>query len=349
MLFRSNRARRDGNPNAPLQIDRGPDSDKMAVKAILDDRGNIMVIAFHNSDISDGWEREGENADYFAVFCERIGELLQAMNEMSASLSGIVETVRTGSRTIAQSTAEIAQGNMDLSARTETQAASLQQTSASVAEMAGALRSGADSAQRADARVRGASQRAEEGHAAVTTLVNTMRDIQGASRRVADIVGVIDGLSFQTNILALNAAVEAARAGEQGRGFSVVAAEVRSLALRSSKAAQEIRELIAGTTREVETGGQHAEHAGASITSMVAEMGQITALVGEISQGSHRQSAGFTQINAALSQIDATTQQNSALVEQTAAAAASLRSQSEQLSRAVNIFQTRPQTQPEPA
>jgi methyl-accepting chemotaxis protein I, serine sensor receptor len=272
---------------------------------------------------------------------DEIGELLQAMNDMSDSLSHIVDTVRDGSHAIAQATAEIAQGNMDLSARTESQAASLQQTTASVTEMAGALRSGADSSQRADERARGASNRADEGHAAVTTLVNTMRDIQASSRRVADIVGVIDGLSFQTNILALNAAVEAARAGEQGRGFSVVAAEVRSLALRSTQAAQEIRNLIAGTTREVEAGGQHAEHAGQSIASMVSEVGHITALVGEISQGSHQQSEGFAQINSALSQIDSVTQQNSALVEQTAAAAASLSHQAEQLARAVDIFQTR--------
>ena len=271
---------------------------------------------------------------------DELGDLIRAMNQMSSHLAEIVCGVRDGSHAIAQATAQIAQGNLDLSARTEDQASHLQETAASVEQMSGAIANSADTARQADQVVAEATRIAEQGHTAVNTLVATMGLIQTSSGRIADIIGVIDGIAFQTNILALNAAVEAARAGEQGRGFAVVATEVRNLAQRSAAAAHEIKDLIASSSAQVQTGGAHADHAGKTIAAIVTQVSKVNSLVNAIANASGQQANGFSQINAALSQIDTATQQNSALVEQTAAAAASLSEQANRLSNAVDVFQT---------
>jgi methyl-accepting chemotaxis protein len=269
---------------------------------------------------------------------DELGDLVRAMDDMSQRLATLVGSVRDGSHAIAQATAQIAQGNQDLSARTETQASHLQETAASVEQMASSMSNNTDTARRADHLAKEASGIAVQGHSAVATLVATMSDIQTSSRRIGDIIGVIDGIAFQTNILALNAAVEAARAGEQGRGFAVVAAEVRNLAQRSADAAREIKDLILASTEQVEGGAVHADHAGSTIAAIVDQVAKVTTLVREISTASGQQTSGFAQINGSLEQIDAATQQNSALVEQIAAAATNLRDQTVQLSRAVDVF-----------
>ena len=269
---------------------------------------------------------------------DELGELVRDLNTMSEHLAQIVGRVREGSHAIAQATAEIAQGNLDLSQRTETQASHLQETAASVQQMFDTLNGSAGTARQADQLAADAARIAAEGDTAVGTLVATMAEIQVSSRRIADIIGVIDGIAFQTNILALNAAVEAARAGEQGRGFAVVASEVRGLAQRSAAAAQEIKTLIAGSTQQVHAGGEHADHAGKTITAIVEQVSKVTALVGEIAAASSHQTSGFSRINAALGEIDTATQQNSALVEQTAAAATSLSDQAAKLSDAADVF-----------
>jgi len=273
---------------------------------------------------------------------DELGDLVRDLNTMSERLAQIVGRVREGSHAIAQSTAEIAQGNQDLSLRTETQASHLQETTASVQQMFDTLNSSAGTARQADQLAADAARIAAEGDAAVGTLVSTMADIQSSSKRIADIIGVIDGIAFQTNILALNAAVEAARAGEQGRGFAVVAAEVRNLAQRSAAAAHEIKDLISSSTRQVEVGGAHADHAGKTISAIVEQVSKVTALVGEIAAASNLQTSGFSRINVALGEIDTATQQNSALVEQTAAAATSLSDQAAKLSDAADVFQLAP-------
>jgi methyl-accepting chemotaxis protein I, serine sensor receptor len=269
---------------------------------------------------------------------DELGRLILDMNEMSAQLARIVGSVRDGSHAIAQATAQIAQGNLDLSARTETQASHLQETAASVEQMCGTLAQHADTTRQADALASDASRIARDGDVAVGTLVSTMGDIQVSSHRIADIIGVIDGIAFQTNILALNAAVEAARAGEQGRGFAVVAGEVRSLAQRSADAAREIKSLIAGSSTLVEAGAAHADHAGRTIAAIVAQVNEVRTLVSDLGSASGQQSSGLAQVNASLAQIDSATQQNAALVEETAAAAASLRRQAEQLAETVDVF-----------
>ncbi len=270
---------------------------------------------------------------------DELGDLVRNMNEMSERLTQTIGRVREGSHAIERATAEIAQGNLDLSTRTETQASHLQDTTAAVQQMYEALNGSAGTARQADQLAADAARIAAEGDAAVGTLVSTMADIQSSSRRIADIIGVIDGIAFQTNILALNAAVEAARAGEQGRGFAVVASEVRSLAQRSASAAHEIKTLISGSSQQVEAGGVHADHAGKTIAAIVAQVSQVTALVGEIAAASSQQTSGFSRIHVALGEIDTATQQNSALVEQTAAAASSLKDQAAKLAAAADVFQ----------
>jgi len=269
---------------------------------------------------------------------DEIGDLISTLEEMRLNLARIVGEVRDGATSIAQATTQIAQGNHDLSARTESQASSLEQTAAAVEEMSGAMRSSAATAQQADALAREVSQAAEQGNHAVVDVMSTMGEIQRSSRRIADIIGVIDSIAFQTNILALNAAVEAARAGDQGRGFAVVAGEVRSLAQRSAVAAREIKDLINSSVAQVDTGGDSVEKAGKTIGSVVGQVQRVTALIGEITNSTSQQSTAFVQINAALGQIDSATQQNSSLVEQNTAAAESLQTQASRLSGAVDAF-----------
>ena len=269
---------------------------------------------------------------------DELGQLLTMLDDMTTNLARMVSGVRTGCDQINVAAAEIAQGNGDLSARTESQASSLEETAASVEQMAAQIRANADNARQADQLANHASEVAQAGGVAVGEVVRTMDAISESSRRIADIIGTIDGIAFQTNILALNAAVEAARAGEQGRGFAVVAGEVRSLAQRSAEAAKEIKSLIGDSVAKVESGSEQVHTARETIEQMVNEVRKVTDLVGEITVSSREQSEGVGQINAAVSQLDQATQQNAALVEQTAAAAESMRMQTGKLAEAVAVF-----------
>ena len=269
---------------------------------------------------------------------DELGQLLTRLDDMTQNLARMVAGVRQGCEQLNVAAAEIAQGNADLSARTESQASSLEQTAASVEEMAAQIKANADNARQADQLANKASEVAGAGGVAVGEVVTTMDAIQAASRRIADIIGTIDGIAFQTNILALNAAVEAARAGEQGRGFAVVAGEVRLLAHRSADAAKEIKSLIGDSVSKVESGSGQVLAARETIGQMVNEVRRVTDLVGEITVSSREQSEGVGQINAAVSQLDQATQQNAALVEQTAAAAESMRMQTAKLTEAVSAF-----------
>ena len=264
--------------------------------------------------------------------------LLQAQHEMVHGLRDVVTQVRNGSESVAGASAEIAQANLDLSGRTEQQASALQQTAASMEELSGTVRHNADTAQQANALAQSASQVAQRGGQAVQEVVGTMQEIATRSERVANIISVIDGIAFQTNILALNAAVEAARAGEQGRGFAVVASEVRSLAGRSAEAAKEIKHLIDASVECVHTGTAQASRAGATMQEVVEAIGRVTALMGQISTATHQQSQGVAEVGTAIQQMDQMTQQNAALVEEMAAAASSLQSQAQALVQAVSVF-----------
>jgi methyl-accepting chemotaxis protein len=269
---------------------------------------------------------------------DEIGDLMRALNHMTHNLSRLVGDVREGTDAIANASTEIAQGNSDLSARTEQQAANLQQTSASMQQMSDTVRSNSDNARQANQLVAQATMVATQGGEDVNEVVSTMAAIHESSRRIADIISVIDGIAFQTNILALNAAVEAARAGEQGRGFAVVASEVRSLAQRSANAAKEIKTLITDSVDKVEAGNAQAHNAGKTIQELVLQVRKVNDLIAEITSSSEEQSTGVSQINQAVNQLDQTTQQNAALVEQTSAAAESMRHQAQALSRAVSVF-----------
>jgi methyl-accepting chemotaxis protein len=269
---------------------------------------------------------------------DELGQLLTMLDDMTQNLAGMVSGVRQGCDQLNVAASEIAQGNADLSARTESQASSLEQTAASVEQMASQIRANADNARQADQLANRASEVAQSGGAAVGEVVTTMEAISAASRRIADIIGTIDGIAFQTNILALNAAVEAARAGEQGRGFAVVAGEVRLLAQRSAEAAKEIKSLIGDSVAKVESGSTQVLSARETIDQMVGEVRRVSDLVGEIMVSSREQSEGVGQINTAVSQLDQATQQNAALVEQTAAAAESMRTQTGKLVEAVAAF-----------
>src|SRR5476649_595976 len=272
---------------------------------------------------------------------DETGELVLALAEMNGKLLQIVTEVR-GTELIATASAEIAAGNLDLSARTEEQAGALEQTAAAMEQMAATVSQNADHARRANALAAAAAGVAVAGGCAVDEVVGTMGAIDAASGRIADIIGVIDAIAFQTNILALNAAVEAARAGEQGRGFAVVATEVRSLAARSATAAREIKGLIADSAAQVRSGSAQAARAGATMREVVASVQRVSAIVGDIAAASAEQSTGIGQIKQALTQMDGVTQQNAALVEEAAAAAQSLRDQAARLAQAVGIFKLRP-------
>jgi methyl-accepting chemotaxis protein len=265
-------------------------------------------------------------------------QLLVALNQMAASLAQVVRDVRSNSDGIATGSSQIASGNADLSHRTEQQASSLQQTAASMEELGHTVRQNADNAREANTMAQGASAVAERGGVVVTQVVETMKAITDSSRRIADIIGTIDGIAFQTNILALNAAVEAARAGEQGRGFAVVAAEVRSLAQRSAEAAREIKTLISTSVERVEQGNAQAEQAGATMGDIVQAIQKVSHIIGEISTASAEQSAGVAQVGQAVTLMDQATQQNAALVEESAAAAESLQRQADLLVQSVSVF-----------
>jgi len=281
--------------------------------------------------------REGHLADDGRP-AARPGSVMASMQAMRAALFDIVGNVREGVSSVATASAQIAQGNADLSSRTEEQASSLQQTAASMEQLTGTVRQSADTAQRAAQLAQTASDGAARSGQAVQQVVQTMDEIQAASRRIADITGVIDGIAFQTNILALNAAVEAARAGEQGRGFAVVAGEVRTLAQRSAEAARQIKGLIGDSSATVEAGGARVAEAGRAIEGVVDDVRRVCGMIGEISSASGEQSQGIGQIGVAVSQLDQTTQQNAALVEESAAAAESLKHQAARLSQTVAAF-----------
>ena len=269
---------------------------------------------------------------------DEVGKLLQAMQGMQDSLVRVVTQVRQGSEGVASASSEIAQGNHDLSARTESQASALEETAASMEELNSAVKQNADNARQANQLATNASTVAVQGGEVVGQVVDTMKGINEASRKIADIISVIDGIAFQTNILALNAAVEAARAGEQGRGFAVVASEVRSLAGRSAEAAKEIKMLINASVERVEQGTALVDKAGTTMTEVVSSIRRVTDIMGEISAASHEQSAGVNQIGEAVTQMDQATQQNAALVEEMAAAASSLKSQANDLVQVVSVF-----------
>ena len=264
--------------------------------------------------------------------------LLFAMKTMRDSLSTIVGQVRAGTETIATASREIAAGNQDLSSRTEQQASSLEETASSMEELTSTVKQNADNAVQANQLATSASEVAHKGGAVVAQVVDMMASINASSKKIADIIGVIDGIAFQTNILALNAAVEAARAGEQGRGFAVVATEVRTLAQRSAAAAKEIKALIDDSVRKVDVGAGLVDQAGATMEEIVASVKRVTDMMGEISAASKEQTAGIDQINIAITQMDEVTQQNAALVEQAAAASEAMHGQAGKLTEVVGVF-----------
>jgi methyl-accepting chemotaxis protein len=269
---------------------------------------------------------------------DETGRLMQALKDMNDSLARIVGEVRSGSDAISTASNQIASGNLDLSSRTEHQASALQETASSMEELTSTVKQNADNASQANQLAASASEIAVKGGAVVSEVVQTMGSINESSKKIADIIGVIDSIAFQTNILALNAAVEAARAGEQGRGFAVVASEVRNLAQRSAAAAKEIKALIDDSVERVGAGARLVDQAGATMDEVVASVKRVTDIIGEITQASHEQSAGIEQVNDAITQMDDVTQQNAALVEQAAAAAQSMQDQAATLARVVGVF-----------
>ena len=301
-----------------LRLDLGAEPADLGATAQRVARGDLSAV---------------EGADSAAA-----GSVLASLGTMQASLASIVRQVRDASDSIATGSAEIATGNADLSQRTEAQASALEETAATMDELSGTVRSNADNAKQANQLALSASQIAERGGSVVGDVVTTMKGIDESSKRIADIIGVIDGIAFQTNILALNAAVEAARAGEQGRGFAVVAGEVRNLAQRSAQAAKEIKSLINASVEQVSQGGELVDRAGQTMQQVVGAIRRVSDIVGEISAASLEQSAGVAQIGQAVSQLDHATQQNAALVEESASAAESLRTQAQQRVQMVAAF-----------
>ena len=272
---------------------------------------------------------------------DEIGQLFDALRQMNNSLSEIVGNVRAGTESISAASGEIAQGNADLSARTESQASSLEETASSMEELTSTVKQNAENARQANQLVVSASDVAVRGGEVVGQVVETMGSIKESSRKIVDIIGVIDGIAFQTNILALNAAVEAARAGEQGRGFAVVAAEVRNLAQRSAGAAKEIKQLISDSVEKVDAGSKLVDQAGQTMDEIVTSVKHVADIMNEITAASQEQSSGIEQVNQAISQMDEMTQQNAALVEQAAAAADSMQMQAAALAQAVSVFKLR--------
>ena len=304
----------------------------LVTRAIVRPLGSALTVANHiaNGNLTVSVQVEGR---------DEVAQLVQALEAMRLSLATVVGHVRDNAEGVATASAEIAQGNQDLSARTENQASALEETAASMEELSSTVTQNADSARQAKQLAANASVVASHGGEVVGQVVETMKGINASSRKIADIISVIDGIAFQTNILALNAAVEAARAGEQGRGFAVVATEVRSLAGRSADAAKEIKSLIHASVERVEQGTTLVDQAGVTMNEVVSAIQKVTDLVSEISAASTEQSLGVSQVGEAVSQMDQVTQQNAALVEEMAAAASSLRAQSSELVQIVSVFQ----------
>jgi methyl-accepting chemotaxis protein len=269
---------------------------------------------------------------------DEIAELLGALSGMRDGLVQIVQQVRSGADSILTGAGEIASGNADLSQRTEQQAANLEETAASMEQMNATVRQNADTAQAATQLAASASSVAARGGDVVQQVITTMSDISTSSKKIADIIGTVDGIAFQTNILALNAAVEAARAGEQGRGFAVVAGEVRALAQRSAQAAREIKALIGHSVNNVDAGSRLVGEAGETMTEIVSQVKRVADLIGEIGSATQQQTTGIGQVSQAISQLDRVTQQNAALVEEAAAAADSLRGQAQRMNEVVGVF-----------
>jgi methyl-accepting chemotaxis protein len=273
-----------------------------------------------------------------AVRHDEVGQLLLALGTMTASLADVVGAVRHGAESVAAASGEIAQGNQDLSGRTERQASALEETAASMEELSSTVKQNAEHAGEANQLAHQASLIASEGGEVVGKVVTTMKEIAASSARIAEIIGVIDGIAFQTNILALNAAVEAARAGEQGRGFAVVAGEVRSLAGRSAEAAREIRNLITASVMRIDNGSELADQAGETMREVTASIQRVSTLMSDISTATAEQAAGVGQVGEAVVHMDQATQENAALVEEMAAAAEALRSQARELVGTVSVF-----------
>ncbi len=270
---------------------------------------------------------------------DETAQLINALQNMNDSLYTIVNEVRTGAEIITTASVEIAQGNLDLSARTESQAGALEQTAASMEQLTSTVKQTADNARQASLLATQSSETAVRGGQAVAQIIGTMDEIKESSKKIVEIISVIDGIAFQTNILALNAAVEAARAGEQGRGFAVVASEVRNLAQRSALAAKEIKTLIDNSVGKVENGSRQVNEAGITMDSVVDSIQKVTLMISEITTSSQEQSQGIDQVNQAIIEMENVTQQNAALVEQASAAASSMQDQSQNLMNTVNVFQ----------
>jgi len=292
-------------------------------------RARKLALAIAEGDLTQRVDDRGD---------DETGELMRALERMRGQLQQVVGSLRDASNSIGIASSQIASGNQDLSGRTEQTAANLQQAASSMEQLTGTVAHSADSAAQANQLASSAADVARRGGSVVAQVVSTMDDISASSRKIADIIGVIDGIAFQTNILALNAAVEAARAGEQGRGFAVVAGEVRSLAQRSAEAAREIKQLIGSSVDKVETGSRLVGDAGSTMTEIVASVQRVSDIIGEISAASREQSSGIAQVNSAVADLDRMTQQNAALVEQSAAAAHSLEDQARRLTQVVATF-----------
>ena len=295
------------------------------------DRARELATAIAAGDLTHRVDAEGEGRDETA-------SMMEALRSMQTSLQQTVGQVRSATDSINTASAEIASGNQDLSARTEQAASNLQQTAASMEELTSTVRQSADAARQANQLASSAAEIAARGGQVVNQVVATMDEINHSSKKINDIIGVIDGIAFQTNILALNAAVEAARAGEQGRGFAVVAGEVRNLAQRSAEAAKEIKGLIGASVDRVDAGSRLVADAGQTMSEIVASVQRVTDIIGEITAAAGEQSDGIGQVNTAVNQLDQMTQQNAALVEQSAAAAESLKDQASRLSQVVQVF-----------
>ncbi|WP_038793750.1 methyl-accepting chemotaxis protein, partial [Burkholderia pseudomallei] len=305
---------------------------RFALRGLIVQPLNVAIAQFERiaaGDLTQATRIAGNN---------EIGRLFQGIGRMQAAVGDMVKAVHRGAEAVDLGAREISSGNADLSARTESQAASLQETASSMEQLTGTVRQNAENARQASQLAVNASDIATQGGEVVGQVVTTMQDIATSSSKVADIIGTIEGIAFQTNILALNAAVEAARAGEQGRGFAVVAGEVRSLAQRSATAAKEIKQLIGDSAHKVQSGSALVERAGATMAEIVQAVRRVTDIMGEISAASEEQSTGIVQVNRAVSQMDAVTQQNAALVEQAAAAAASLEDQTRQMKQIVSAW-----------